>query len=166
MMNIGARIGADVPFCVMEAGAALATGTGTTLEALPSFEAYAVLVKPKFGISTKDAYAAIDEKMASAGAGFARPDSLALADALKRRAPRSAVIGNMGNVLELYAVSEHPEIAGIKEKMKNETNAFAVLMSGSGPTVFALYETESDARRARDMMRSAGFESYDTKTKL
>ena len=61
----------------------------------------------------------------------------------------------MGNVLESVTIPNYPVIAEIKEKMM-EAGAAHAMMSGSGPTVFGLFEDEETAQRARDVMKASG----------
>ena len=58
----------------------------------------------------------------------------------------------------------YPEVAKLKDVLKQDQRAEKVLMSGSGPTVFALYQTLGEARKACAMLREQGYEAYWTKT--
>jgi 4-diphosphocytidyl-2-C-methyl-D-erythritol kinase len=60
---------------------------------------------------------------------------------------------NLGNVLESVTVNEHPVIDRIKNEM-SECGALAALMSGSGPTVFGLFENETDAKKAYERLKA------------
>ena len=61
----------------------------------------------------------------------------------------------MGNILETVTIPLHPEIAKIKRCMK-ENGALNAMMSGSGPTVFGLFENEQDARKAAERVKEQG----------
>lgn len=176
LMNIGKELGSDVPFCIMGQAkssksldwnlrvdkmarcASRATGTGTELKPVPGIKAFVVLAKPPIGVSTKEVYAGIDKCQIRR-----RPDNNALEKHL-REGRTDKVIENMVNVLENYTLKRYPEISKIKEILEKETAAFKVLMSGSGPTVFALYKKIEDAQDASKLMRNLKYEAYWTKT--
>ena len=159
LCELGAALGADVPFCLLiqntKYDCALCEGTGTELTPLKSkFKKAVLLVKPSFGVSTKEVYQGIDDCVIEE-----RPDTPALIEAMKNK--NDAVIyDNMVNVLEEYTLNKYKEVQMIKDKIKAETNAEKVLMTGSGPTVFALFGKLSDAQKACKAMRNEGYEAY------
>ena len=108
-----------------------------------------LLVKPSFGISTKEAYAAYDNEER-----HDHPDIDGLIRAIKAGDLR-AMCASMGNVLEPVSIAMHPEIADIKAKMK-ALGAAGSMMSGSGPTVFGLFDDEAAAKRAYEEFADAG----------
>ncbi len=196
LMELGAVLGADVPFCIMGQAAAnkaldgyvrrsrlascaaLAEGTGTRLTPLKAFRANVVLIKPVFSVSTKEAYQGVDAEIArlerldadgenaaagGSGATLVRPDNKELAEGLTY-GNRNKVIKNMSNLLELYTLKAYPKVAEIKEKLRKETAADAVLMSGSGPTVYALYFDKRAAQSAYSKVRRLSKETYLTRT--
>ena len=118
-------------------------------------------MKPRISVSTAQVYKGID------GCEIAeRPDNDILEQALETGEIKKAE-SQMINVLENYTLKEYPEVAGLKEKMtQGEAGQAArrVLMSGSGPTVFALFDTLEQAERSCGDMRKAGYEAYWTKT--
>ncbi|MBR5967558.1 MAG: 4-(cytidine 5'-diphospho)-2-C-methyl-D-erythritol kinase, partial [Lachnospiraceae bacterium] len=137
----GVRLGADVPYCLM-GGTAISEGIGEILTPLPSAPfAHVLLVKPPVGISTKEAYAAYDREPQ-----HEHPDIDGLIHAIEARDLR-AMCASMGNVLEPVSVGMHPEIEDIKAKMK-ELGAAGSMMSGSGSTVFGLFEEKEAAGAA------------------
>ena len=145
----GVRLGADVPYCLM-GGTAISEGIGEKLTPLPAApKAHVLLVKPSFGISTKEAYAAYDREESPA-----HPDIDGLIRAIKAGDLR-AMCASMGNVLEPVSIAMHPEIADIKARMK-ELGAAGSMMSGSGPTVFGLFDDEAAAKRAYEEFADAG----------
>lgn len=159
LCSIGAPLGADVPFCVLTQntgfGCALCTGTGTELEPVRSKMRKALLlVKPPFGVSTKEVYQGIDDCAITA-----RPDTEALVRGLKNGRPKQ-VYDNMINVLESYTVKQYKEVQAVKDKIAAETPAEKVLMTGSGPTVFALFGRIKEAQKACADMRGQGYEAY------
>lgn len=159
LCKLGEELGSDVPFCVLVQNthymAALATGRGEVLRPLKhSMRKYLVLAKPAFGVSTKEVFQHIDEYEASR-----HPDNRALIKGLARREDR-LIYDNMINVLELYTLEKYEPVARIKTLLETETGAEKVLMSGSGPTVFAVYSLEKAARRACETMRDLRYEAY------
>lgn len=149
LMERGVKLGADVPYCLMR-GTALAEGIGEKLTSLPPMVKCPVLIaKPQISVSTKYVYEHLD-----LSGEIVHPDiDTLLADI--RRKDLHAIAGDMGNILESVTIPVHPEIAKIKECMK-ENGAVGAMMSGSGPTVFGLYETIQDARRAAGKVREQG----------
>ena len=179
LMDLGAVLGSDVPFCVMgqaranrdfpeylrndplAASCARATGRGTELEPLPALKTWAVIAKPRFSVSTKDVYEGID------GIDIvSRPDNDRLTGILKaRQDPSEEMYADFINVLELYTINAHPEVGKLKEEMK-ASGAGLTLMSGSGPTVFGLFRKAAAARNASDILRRAGYTAFWTRTTL
>ena len=142
-------LSADVPYCLMR-GTALAQGIGEKLSQLPPMVKCPVLIaKPAVSVSTKFVYQnlKLDEHTI-------HPDIDALIGAIRNK-DFTAICGNMGNVLESVTIPNYPVIAQIKEKMM-EAGASHAMMSGSGPTVFGLFEDEEIARHARDVMKESG----------
>ena len=129
--TIAVKIGADVPFCV-RGGTALSEGIGEILTKLktPS-ETKIVIVKPDINVSTKDVYEAFD----SLSDPF-HPDVDAMVKAVNED-NTGAIVSNLGNSLEAVTKGLHPVIGEIEEFML-ENGARGALMSGSGPTVFAI----------------------------
>jgi 4-diphosphocytidyl-2-C-methyl-D-erythritol kinase len=129
--TIAVKIGADVPFCV-RGGTALSEGIGEILTKLktPS-ETKIVIVKPDINVSTKDVYEAFD----SLSKPF-HPDVDAMVKAVNED-DIDEIVSNLGNSLEAVTKGLHPVIGEIEEFML-ENGARGALMSGSGPTVFAI----------------------------
>ncbi|WP_309091523.1 4-(cytidine 5'-diphospho)-2-C-methyl-D-erythritol kinase [Domibacillus sp.] len=145
LAEIGAEIGSDVSFCVY-GGTALATGRGEKIEHLPAPpNCWVVLAKPTIGVSTGEVYKnlKLDRMM--------RPDTRAMIEAIKE-SNYEKMCRNMGNVLESVTLHAHPEVALIKEQMIR-FGADAVLMSGSGPTVFGLIRHDSRMHRVYNCLR-------------
>ncbi|MGM9928005.1 MAG: 4-(cytidine 5'-diphospho)-2-C-methyl-D-erythritol kinase [Bacillus sp. (in: firmicutes)] len=145
LAEIGSEIGSDVSFCVY-GGTALATGRGEKIQHLPSApKCWVVLAKPVMGVSTADVYKRLDLQ------NVKHPDIQAMIDAINHN-DYNGVCHNMGNVLENVTLSLYPEVAHIKNQMK-KFGADAVLMSGSGPTVFGLVEHDSRMHRVYNGLR-------------
>ncbi|MCR5331729.1 MAG: 4-(cytidine 5'-diphospho)-2-C-methyl-D-erythritol kinase [Lachnospiraceae bacterium] len=141
MREMGLKTGADVPFCLL-GGTALAEGIGEILTRLaPMPDCRILLVKPKFGISTKYVYQAIDEKMPGE-----HPDIDAIIKALDA-GDLGGICANMGNVLENVSCAEYPVLDRIKDTMR-EQGALNAMMSGSGPTLFGIFDDTDKAERA------------------
>ena len=131
--TLAVKIGADVPFCV-QGGTALSEGIGEILTPLntPS-KTDIVIVKPDINVSTKDVYTEFD----SLKDPFI-PDVDAMVKAVTGD-DIDAVVNNLGNSLEAVTKSLHPVIGEIEECML-KLGARGALMSGSGPTVFAIVD--------------------------
>ena len=148
LMRRGVKIGADVPYCIMR-GPALAEGIGEILTPLPPMPACFVLVaKPGISVSTKFVYENLH-------ANDLRPEQHPDIDAAIagiRAGDLKATAQAMGNVLELVTAREYPVIEEIKNFMKKR-GALNAMMSGSGPTVFGLFENKTTARNAFYQLR-------------
>lgn len=148
LMDRGLKLGADVPYCVM-GGTALAEGIGEKLTRLsPLPPCYILIGKPGISVSTKFVYTnlKLDEHTV-------HPDIDGIMDALKAGS-LCGVTERMGNVLESVTIPRYPVIDKIKELMKAE-GALNALMSGSGPTVFGIFDDEKKARAARQKLRDS-----------
>lgn len=145
LAELGSEIGSDVSFCVY-GGTALATGRGEKIEQLPAPPTcWVILAKPFIGVSTADVYRKLELP------GMNRPDTQGMIDAIHNN-DYHAVCRNVGNVLEDVTLKHYPEVAHIKDQMKR-FGADAVLMSGSGPTVFGLVRHDSRLNRIYNGLR-------------
>ncbi len=141
LSELGVKLGADVPYCLM-GGTALSEGIGEKLKPLtPIPKCYSLVVKPKLRISTDFVYKnlVLDEHTV-------HPDVDKMIEAIERRDLHSMCL-SMGNVLESVSISAHPEIAKIKEEIM-QYGALNALMSGSGPTVFGIFDNHKAADTA------------------
>ncbi len=146
MNGIAAGIGADVPYC-LTGGTVLCEGIGEVLTPLtPASGSRLILVKPDIGVATAEVYAKLDQ-----AERLRHPDVDGMVRAIARRDAR-AVAQRLGNVLEAVTVPEHPVIGRIKQILA-ECGAEGVLMTGSGPTVFAMFESEESRQRAYGRLR-------------
>jgi len=142
---LGAEIGSDVSFCVY-GGTALAKGRGEIIMPLPAPpNCWVVLAKPLIGVSTADVYRRLNVEHIS------HPDTNSMIEAIRRN-DFDGVCQQVGNVLEGVTLKMYPEVAQIKEQMYR-FGADAVLMSGSGPTVFALVQHDSRMHRLYNGLR-------------
>lgn len=142
---LGAEIGSDVSFCVY-GGTALATGRGERIKELPAPPTcWIVLAKPFIGVSTAEVYRRLNLR------GIQHPNTQGMIQAIEEH-DFKRVCKNVGNVLEDVTLDLYPEVAQIKDQMKR-FGADAVLMSGSGPTVFSLVEHDSRMHRIYNGLR-------------
>lgn len=150
MQKVGVKIGADVPYCLM-GGTALSEGIGEILTKLPDVpDAYLVIAKPDINVSTKFVYENLHANQLQY-----HPDIDGMTDAI-RNGDLGGITDRMGNVLETVTVKAYPIIEEMKEFLKQH-GAKNALMSGSGPTVFGIFEGEMAAKEAYEAMRAAGF---------
>lgn len=149
LMELGLKIGADVPFCIMR-GTALAEGIGEKLTALPPMPKCPILIaKPAVSVSTKHVY-----EQLRLTENTDHPNIDRIMENIRKKNLRG-VAENMGNILETVTVREFPVIREIKKLMK-ENGALNAMMSGSGPTVFGLYANEKEIRKAYDALKQSG----------
>lgn len=140
LQELGVRLGADIPYCLLQ-GAALAEGIGERLTPLPAPpSAYCLIIKPPISVSTRYVYEHLALKDAP------HPDIDALLGALSSNS-LPALAAHLGNTLEAVTIPLHPEISAIKQQLL-ELGALGALMSGSGPTVFALFSDRQAAEHA------------------
>ena len=149
---LGKTVGADVPFCV-EGGCFLCEGIGEILTPLePMKNVFAVVTKPDFSVSTVWVYKNLKLEEVS------HPDVDKLTEALGKE-DYKLFEKHAGNVLESVITKEHPEIENMKMKMK-ESGAIYSLMTGSGPTVFGVFEKREDAESAEKYFKNLNDETY------
>lgn len=152
LAELGAKIGSDVSFCVY-GGTALATGRGEIIEELPAPPTcWVVLAKPKIGVSTADVYGGLKIE------GLQHPNTKQMIQAIETN-DYELMCKSFGNVLETVTFNLHPEVVTIKEQMQR-FGADAALMSGSGPTVFGVVESEARVSRIYNGLRGFCEEVY------
>lgn len=157
LIEISKGLGADVAFC-LAGGTQLAEGIGNELTPLPPFKGvYATLVKPPFSVSTQWAYKNFDMEQPGE-----RPDTFKLISAIRESDIRSLAKG-MENVLESVTIKKYPELKTIMDRFM-EYGALGSRMSGSGPTVFGLFETRQQALYAKEQFMKNYQYVYQTKT--
>lgn len=148
LMERGVQIGADVPYCIMR-GTALAEGIGEALSPLPPMVKCPVLIaKPSISVSTKFVYQNLKLDDTTI-----HPDIDRLIDDIKAKNLHD-IAAHMGNVLETVTIPNYPVLDEIKKHMLSN-GAVGALMSGSGPTVFGLFDDEDTAKKAYKAMRSS-----------
>lgn len=152
LAEIGAQVGSDVPYCV-HAGCAYVTGRGEEVYPLaPAPRVWVVLIKPPFGLSTAAIFSQVEmDKIHSVNIP-------ALCQAINE-GNYEQLLANLGNSLEDISITRKPLI----QKIKNcaaASGADATLMSGSGPTVFALCASDKIARRVVNSVKGFCKEVY------
>ncbi len=146
LMDRGAKLGADVPYCILR-GTALSEGIGEILTPLnPAPNCHVVVAKPVVSVSTKYVYEnlVLDENTH-------HPDIDGMVQAIKN-GDLKGITDRMENVLETVTVKEYPQIERIKDTMK-EHGAMNSLMSGSGSTVFGIYDDYDKASETLEILR-------------
>ena len=146
LMERGMKIGADVPYCLMR-GTALAEGIGEQLTKLsPVPQCKILIAKPAISVSTKFVYEnlKLDENTV-------HPDIDLLIQDIETK-NLADMAAHMGNVLESVTIPNYPVIAQIKEQMIKD-GALNAMMSGSGPTVFGIFDDKEKAEVAYKRMR-------------
>ncbi len=176
LCEIGKKLGSDVPFCIMGQAAenrrlkplfaddplachcALASGTGTELKPLKGLESHLILSKPAISVSTAAVYKGIDSMEISS-----HPDTDEMIRGLSEKS-QALITKNLINVLENYTLKEYPIIVYTKNKIAKMLGTEAVLMSGSGPTVFGLCQSRQQAQHLCGEMKKENRESFWTRT--
>lgn len=145
LMEYGVRLGADVPYCIMR-GTALSEGIGEILTPLPPMpDCFILLAKPGISVSTKYVYQNLKVKELTE-----HPDIDGIVEALEKN-DLKGICGRLGNVLETVTIKEYPMIEEIKQFMIDQ-GALGALMSGSGPTIFGIFEDKGVAKKALERM--------------
>jgi len=136
LRTIGARIGADVPFC-LSGGTALAQGVGEILTPLPAPPAHRLLIaKPERGADTGGIYRAYDER---GSGGIASADQVVAA---LRSGSLAELAGSLGNDLEPVTTGLVPEVAAHKREMLR-AGALGAAMTGTGTAIYGIFDAES-----------------------
>ncbi|PFP16039.1 4-(cytidine 5'-diphospho)-2-C-methyl-D-erythritol kinase [Bacillus sp. AFS073361] len=145
LAELGSEIGSDVSFCVY-GGTALAKGRGEIITQIPAPPTcWVILAKPFIGVSTAEVYRRLNI------VETVHPNIAGMIEAINAHDYQEVCV-NVGNVLEEVTLNLHPEVALIKEQMKR-FGADAVLMSGSGPTVFGIVQHDSRMHRIYNGLR-------------
>ena len=151
---IGSTIGADIPFCVV-GGCAKTLGIGdriTPMDYKPSCTI--LLARDGQGISTPQAYRALDDLYGDR----LTEDFGDFAGFLASAAAGDAIPAHMCNTFENVILPQHPEAAALRERIL--AGGGQALMSGSGPAVFGLFTDPEKARAVYDAMQADGIESH------
>lgn len=148
MQELAVRLGADIPYCIM-GGTALSEGIGEKLTPLPSPpDAVVLIAKPQISVSTKYVYENLHADRLQQ-----HPDIDGMVAAI-REGSLWGITERMENVLETVTQTAYPVIGQIKELMRKE-GAMNSLMSGSGPTVFGIFDNKEKAEAAGQRIRES-----------
>lgn len=176
LCKVGARLGSDIPFCIMGQAAAdenlredfaddpmtchcaLATGTGTDLKPLTGLKSHLVLSKPAISVSTAEVYKGIDNEKI-----LKRPDNDEMVAALSV-GNIDLIKKNLVNILENFTLKRYPIVMYTKNLLQELCSADAVLMSGSGPTVFGLCKNIAESKDICSKLIVHNRESFWTRT--
>ncbi len=150
LMRMGVKLGADVPYCIMM-GTALSEGIGEILTPLkPIPDCDILLVKPDISVSTKYVYTNL--KLTPS---MNHPDITSMRKAIER-GNLQELTKYMDNILQTVTIAKYPIISQIKQKMC-DLGALTALMSGSGPTVFGIFDQPSLAKDAYKYFTKSNF---------
>ena len=157
LMELGLKLGADIPYCI-QGGTALCEGIGEVITPLKPFkDKIVVLVKPAFGVSTKEVYKSFDLSKIRK-----HPETEGLISSMDKD-DLKAVAYNMRNLLENVTLRKHKILIKIKEEML-EDGAVGSMMSGSGPSVFAMFDDMLKAQKSFEKMKEKYKEVFITRT--
>lgn len=146
LMERGVKLGADVPYCVM-GGTAIARGIGEKLTPLPAPpQCHVIIAKPPVSVSTAYVYGHIKPELIEK-----RPDIEKMAEAIRSQ-DLAALSQMLYNVMEDVTVPEYPVIQEIKDLML-QGGALNAIMSGSGPTVFGLFDNVETAQSVMKVLQ-------------
>jgi 4-diphosphocytidyl-2-C-methyl-D-erythritol kinase len=158
LLELGGRLGADVPFCIV-GGTRYADGRGDKLHDFPKLpDCYVVAACGGEGVSTPWGYGLLDRLYDDFGEGckYTPKGTDKLHDALLFGASLSEIAEKLYNIFEAPVLEERPVAAMIKKTIL-ESGAAGAMMSGSGPSVFGLFNDEASAERAAEAVRTKGY---------
>lgn len=144
--KVALKIGADVPYCI-EGGTALCEGVGEKITKLKDFkDKILVVVKPNFGVSTKEVYGELDINKVYKHVNV---------EGIIRDMENDNLYGvcsKMKNILENVTIKKHRVLREIKDELRRY-GAVGAMMSGSGPTIFGFFDDMLTAQRAYEEMK-------------
>ena len=155
LMELGASLGADIPFCIM-GGTALASGIGEKLKSLKPLPKMKILIaKPNTGLSTKKVYESLDIENLNKS-GFRHRDVKEMVSVIEsdkdEKTKIKEIADSLNNILELPSVKLLPFIEDIKKTMM-DNNCLGCLMSGSGTAVFGIFDSDEDMLRTKKILK-------------
>lgn len=157
LMKLGLRIGADVPYCIT-GGTALCEGIGEIITPLNAFKGHIlVLVKPNFGVSTKNVYKSLDINKI-----IKHVNTQALIESISHQ-ELGETCKHLKNVLENVTLKKYNTIRNIKDCIIRY-GALGSLMSGSGPTVYGFFDDMLKAQKCYDIFKSKYDDVFITRT--
>lgn len=157
LRKIAVKLGADVPYCI-SGGTALCEGIGERITQLKPFkDKILVLIKPPFGVSTKNVYKEFDLSKV-----ILHPKTKELIENIEKD-NLEFVANNMKNLLENVTLRKYKTIANIKDSARIK-ECLGTMMSGSGPTVFAFFDDMFKAQLCYDYMKTKYKDVFITRT--
>lgn len=155
LMELGASLGADIPFCIM-GGTALANGIGEKLKSLKPLPKMKILIaKPNTGLSTKKVYESLDIENLNKS-GFRHRDVKEMVSVIEsdkdEKTKIKEIADSLNNILELPSIKLLPFIEDIKKTMM-DNNCLGCLMSGSGTAVFGIFDSDEDMLRTKKILK-------------
>ena len=160
LCELGARLGADVPFCIA-GGTYLCKGVGEVLLPLTPFkDKLLVCAIDSSSVSTPVAYGMLDKKY---GTDATSSSDINAFLAYVKNDDLKGVSSSLFNKFESVIIPENPSILKIKDLLL-ENGALGALMSGSGPSVFGLFGNETDQKRAFDALQKEKIQAFLCKT--
>jgi len=160
LFNLGAKLGSDVPFFFI-GGTCLGVGRGDEIYPLADInEEFLLLVNAGVAVPTRDVYANLPSELTNTRAVIKMPLSLEAAYAAIAR-PGASV--PLINDLESPVLARHPSLVGIKRRLK-QAGARGVLMSGSGSTIFAIFDSAEARAGAESDLSDAGWRRLRART--
>ena len=155
LMELGASLGADIPFCIM-GGTALASGIGEKLKSLKPLPKMKILIaKPNTGLSTKKVYESLDIENLNKR-GFKHRDVKEMVSVIEsdkdEKTKIKEIADSLNNILELPSIKLLPFIEDIKKTMM-DNNCLGCLMSGSGTAVFGIFDNDEDMLRTKKILK-------------
>lgn len=149
LVNLAKKLGADVPFFVLEAPLAIGTAKGDELKRIGAKVSFwHLIINPGFGLGTREVYASFDRKHKQAGGLTKDFGDAKIRQTLEHAVDSGETESMLYNDLEDIAVNIKPAIGKILERLASSLNKKAIL-SGSGPSVFCLYSTRKEAVEGR-----------------
>ena len=156
---LGAKLGADVPFCIT-GGACLVEGIGDSLTATKSMPNFPIVVAKKGeGMSTPAAYRALDEKHSDFVGYIPHKDLLEKLTSAYESVSAQKYCEGLFNIFEGVVEPERPDVTLIK-KIMTSCGASGAMMSGSGTSVFGIFESETSAKATVEVLRKQGADAY------
>lgn len=150
MCEMAVKLGADIPYCIM-GGTMLSEGIGEVLTALPDMpDCYILVGKPDINVSTGWVYTELDSKEIEF-----HPDIDGMCDAIGS-GDLGGVCQRLSNVLEPVTKSKY-DIIGKIEALMEDCGAVRSIMTGSGPTVFGIFDDEAKLKQAYDKVKESGY---------
>ena len=155
LLSLGAKIGADVPFC-MVGGTAITTGIGDRIEQIaPLSSYYIVCAKKGEGVSTPRAYSSLDQRFDCFRNYKAHTEKLKILQRGIQSTNLEDIAEGAYNIFESVVEHEHPFVSLIKKSLADH-GAIVSMMSGSGPSVFGIFQDQSNAQKALDELCAMG----------